>query len=206
MDIADYLAILRKNVVMIVGVTIVFVTIAIAVTWKIPVDYQSSCAVEVSRYQTQNQSDVSYFQYDNFYNTEVATTYANNLVGLATAPSIVAETYQRAGIAIPDVSLKDLGKTFTAKKKVDGSSVVDLTYSSKDSQKSEVMITTLSKILKEKIEDTNADDASAKFNVATSSTVVVANPKTYTLNAIIAGIFGLFLAVSYSFLRESLKK
>lgn len=206
MDIVDYLKILRKNLAVIVCVTIIFVVAAILITWERPVSYQSSCAIEVVGYQVQNQSDVNYFQYDNFYNTQVATTYANNLVGWVAAPSIIAETYKEAGLEMPAVSLKDLGKTFTAKKKADGSSVVDISYSSKNYDQSKAMISTLSNVLKEKIESANVDNASAKFSTVASTPVVVATPKSFGLNSAIAGIFGLFLAASYAFLRESIKR
>jgi len=206
MDIADYLAIIKRNLAVIISCVILFVAAALLVTWQRPVSYQSSVAVEVTRYQLQSQAEVSYFQYDNFYNTQVATTFANNLVGWAAAPSIVAQTYKDAGYELPNVGLRDLGKTFTAKKKTDGSSVVDINYTSQDSQKAQKMIITLSDVLKEKIEKSNSADASARFSVLTSDPVVIANPKTYALNSIIAGLFGLFIAVSFSFLRESLKK
>lgn len=206
MDIADYITIIRKNIALIISTTIIFVAISLGVTWQRPVSYQSSVAIEVTRYQVQSQRDVDYFQYDNFYNTQVATTFANNLVGWAAAASIVAQTYESAGYELPKASLRDLGKTFTAKKKTDGSSVVDISYSSKDSQKAEKMIVAISEVLKEKIENSNSADSSAKFSVLTSDPVVIASPKTYTLNSIIAGLFGLFISISLSFLRESLKR
>lgn len=191
---------------MIVAATILFAALALVVTWKRPVSYQSSSAIEVTRYPIMKQAEVNYFQYDNFYNTQVATTFANNLVGWSSAPSIVAQTYKEAGYEVPPVSIRDLGKTFTAKKKTDGSSVVDLSYTSKDAIMAQKMMVTLTEVLKEKIEDSNKTDASAKFSVNSSDPVIVANPKTYTLNAVIAALFGIFLSVSLAFIRESTKK
>ena len=205
MDIADYLAIVKKNAAMIVVVTILFAALALVITWKRPVSYQSSSAIEVTRYPIMKQAEVNYFQYDNFYNTQVATTFANNLVGWSSAPSIVAQTYKEAGYDVPPVSIRDLGKTFTAKKKTDGSSVVDLSYTSKDAVMAQKMMVTLTDVLKEKIEDSNKTDASAKFSVNSSDPVIVANPKTYTLNTVIAALFGIFLSVSLAFIRESTK-
>lgn len=206
MNLAEYINILKKNLIFIILLTLIFVGVTILVTWKKSTVFQSSSAIEITRYQTLKQSEVEYFQYDNFYNTQVATTFANNLVGWAGAPSIVAQTYKEAGYDVPSVSLRDLGKTFTAKKKSEGSSVVDITYSSKDQVKAEKMISSLTLILKEKIEDNNQTDSSAKFNVNLSNPVIIASPKMYALNSVIAGLFGLFIAIGYSFVKESLKK
>lgn len=206
MDITDYLSVLKKNLVMIILVVVLFVAITLIVTWQKPVSYQSSSAIEVTRYQVLQQSDVAYFQYDNFYNTQVATTFANNLVGLSSAPSIVSQTYKDAGYEIPPVSIRDLGKTFTAKKKADGSSVVDLSFTSNDYTMAKKMMVTLTNILKEKLENNNAIDSSARFSINIVEPVIVANPRMYALNAVIAGLFGLFVSVSFAFIKESAKK
>lgn len=206
MDIIDYLNIIKKNIILIVSVIIIVTGITLILTWGTPPTYQSSSAIEITRSPLQTQSNVEYFQYDNFYNTQVATTFANNVVGLIGAPSIVAETYQGAGYEIPPSNLRDLGKTFTAKKKTDLSSVVDVSYSSKDKAKAEAMIKTLSSIIKEKIESNNAKDTSAKFTVSVTDPVIISNPKMYTLNAIVAGIFGLFISIGYALILNSIKK
>lgn len=206
MDIIDYLNLVKKNIALILSSIVIFVAIALLLTWKTPVTYQSSSALEITRTPLQTQSNVEYFQYDNFYNTQVATTFANNAIGLIGAPSVVAETYQKAGYEIPPSNLRDLGKTFAAKKKTDGSSVVDVNYSSKDKTKAQTMIASLSSIIKEKIESNNAKDTSARFTVNVTNPVIIATPKMYTLNAIVAGIFGLFISISYALIANSIKK
>lgn len=198
MEINDYLRILRKSIWTILATVVIFVALALTLTWRVALTYQSSSAIEITRNPIQTQTNVEYFLYDNFYNTQVATTFANNVIGWIGAPSVVAQTYQQAGYDIPAVNLRDLGKTFTAKKKTEGSSVVDISYGSKDREKAQKMITTLTAIIKEKVESNNTKDSSAKFAVNISQPVIVPSPKAYALNAVVAGLFGLFLSISFS--------
>ena len=203
MEIGDYFKIIKKNLPAIFLIPIVFAVITLVVTWQSPFSYQSSSAIEITRYQTQKQDEVNYFLYDNYYNTQVATTFSDNVVGWVSTPSTVAETFREAGLALPRVSLRELGKTFTAKKKVDKASVVDLSYTSNNPEKAEKLMQTLTGVLKNKVEKYNSTDSSAKFVVTTANPVVIASPKLYTLNTIIAVFVGLFISLGYLFLKES---
>jgi len=116
MEFADYIRIVKKNLLMIVVVTVLFGLAAGIVTARQDTSYQASTSIEIARLQSVDQNKVGYFQYDDFYATQVATTFSDNVVGWLASPAMVAEIFQKAGYDLPSGNLKDLGKVFTAKK------------------------------------------------------------------------------------------
>ncbi len=206
MEISDYLTMIKKNVSVFVLMIILFggLTGYFTATKK-PV-YQTSIAVDITRHQSQKQTDVDYFQYDNYYNTQAAGAISNNIAGWFSSASVVSEIFVSAGYEKPEGSLKDISKIFTAKKKVADSSVIDISYSSDDATKAGVLIKKAGEIVKSKVAEYNKTDSSGSFDVFVSEPVVVEAPKMTALNSIVAAIVGLFLAFSYASIKESLKK
>ena len=206
MEFADYIRIVKKNLLMIVVVTVLFGLAAGIVTARQDTSYQASTSIEIARLQSVDQNKVGYFQYDDFYATQVATTFSDNVVGWLASPAMVAEIFQKAGYDLPSGNLKDLGKVFTAKKNVATSTVIVVNYFSTDYNKSEKLIATAAQVLKTKIEGYNSSASSAKFSVDVTTPVVIASPKPTALNTVIAAVVGLFISFGVAFLGESLKK
>lgn len=206
MEISDYLTMIKKNISVFVLMIILFggLTGYFTATQK-PV-YQTSIAVDITRHQSQKQTDVDYFQYDNYYNTQAAGAISNNIAGWFSSASVVSEIFVSAGYEKPEGSLKDISKIFTAKKKVADSSVIDISYSSDDATKAGVLIKKAGEIVRSKVAEYNKTDSSGSFDVFVSEPVVVETPKMTALNSIVAAIVGLFLAFSYASIKESLKK
>jgi capsular polysaccharide biosynthesis protein len=206
MEIADYISMIKKNVVVFIvmialfgGLTGYFTTISKPI-------YQTSIAIDIIRHQNQKQTDVDYFQYDNYYNTQAAGAISNNVAGWLSSASVVSEIFSSTGYERPIGNLRDIDKIFTAKKKVTDSSVIDISYSSDDSVKAEKLIRKVGEIVKAKVAEYNENDSSGTFEVFVSEPVVVETPKMTSLNVVIASIIGLFLAFSYASIKESLKK
>ncbi|MCX6809370.1 MAG: Wzz/FepE/Etk N-terminal domain-containing protein [Candidatus Berkelbacteria bacterium] len=206
MDIKDYINMLKKNAVFILIITAVFALIAAMFTSSKPFSYQASTAIEISRFQSQKQSDVAYFQFDNFYAAEVAAAVSDNMIGFLSTASTVEQIYQRAGYEVPTSDLKGLGKTFTVKKKISTSAVIDVSYADKDQAKAGALIKTAADVIKTKVEQYNKNDSSAFFVANSDSPVIVKAPKPIAINAIIAGFIGLVLSWGIASIREALKK
>ena len=206
MELGEYLQILRKYIWVIVITTIVFGLAAYLLTIRQKINFQSSTGIEISRVETAKQSSVPYYEYDNYYGTQVATTLSDNIVGWLSSPAMVAEIYQKAGYPLPPGNLRDLGKIFTAKKQAATSTVINISYSSTDKEQSEKLIAAAAEVLKKQIESENANSEGAVFRVSSANPVVIEAPKPIALNTAIAVIIGLFLSVGFSLLKESLKK
>jgi capsular polysaccharide biosynthesis protein len=206
MEITDYIAMIKKNIVVFVVFIVLFGGLTCYFTATAKPVYQTSVAIDIIRHQSQRQTDVNYFQYDNYYNTQAAGAVSNNVAGWLSSAAVVSEIFTSAGYERPVGSIKDIGKIFTAKKKVADSSVIDVSYSSEDSVKAEKLIRRLGEIVKTKVAEYNETDSSGTFEVFVSEPVVVESPKATALNSIIAAIIGLFLAFSYASIKESLIK
>jgi capsular polysaccharide biosynthesis protein len=206
MEIADYLAMIKKNIAVFIVMIVLFGGATAYFTATQKTVYQTSIAVDVTRHQSQKQSDVNYFQYDNYYNTQAAGAVSNNIAGWVSSASVVSDIFLASGYEQPTGTIREISKTFTAKKSVADSSVVDISYSSDDSAKAQALIKKVGETVKAKISSYNETDSSGKFEVFVSEPVVVETPKMVVLNTIIAAIIGLFLAFAYASIKESLKK
>lgn len=206
MEFSAFMQIFKKNIWIFLVVVIVFGVVAFAFTYQKPATYQATSAMEVARSQTQKQSQVPYYEYDNYYNVQVSAGLSDNLVGWLAAPSTVAQIYKNAGYDIPKAKLTDLSKVFTVKKKVASSSVLDVSYTSPDPDKAQNLIKAAMDDLKSKVEQYNKADDSAKFSVNVSDPVVIISPKPTAINTVIAIVIGLLVSVGIAFGKESLKK
>jgi len=206
MEFHDYYALLKKNLAVLVTTTLLFGVVAAIFTIKQKTTYQTSMTIDISRHQNQKQSDVNYFQYDNYYTSQVASALADNATSWLSSPSIVSSIFTKAGYEAPEGSLKDMAKIFTAKKKVASSSAIDLSYVSDDKQKSETLIKQAGETVSDRVSNYNKTDTSGKFETYLSDPIIVETPKSVTLNTIIAALIGLFLALSFAVVKESLKK
>lgn len=206
MDIKDYAEIIKKNLWIIISIVIVFMLATLVFTLRKAPDFQATATMEVIRTQNQNQSKVSYYQYDNYYSGLAANSLSDNMLGWIASPSTVADVFKKTNYPLPSGDLKSLAKIFTAKKHQAISSVVDVSYDSSDKTKAKILVQAATDILREKIDQYNSVDQSTDFNSIVNNPVVVEAPKTYTLNLLIAAFAGLLIGLSFAFVREALRK
>ena len=205
MEIRDYIRFLSKNYLMVILITILFAGIAYFVSATKAPTYQTSASLEVSRFEKKSQGDVGYFQYDNFYSYQTASAASDNLIGWVMSAATVAEIYEKAGYNVPDSSLKELAKTFTANKAIGTSAVISISYSSQDKQESTKMVETATDVLKDKIESYNNVSEQNVFSVQSRNPYTVIAPKMEGLNTIIAAFIGLLLSIGIASIREAIR-
>jgi len=206
MSFAEYLNVFKKNWILIVTSMIVLGLAAFILTNRQATTYQSSTALEINKQQDIKQAEVSYYQYDNYYNLQAAASFSDNIIGWMSAPSTVAEIFKNAGYDLPEGDLVSLGKVFTAKKNLSTSSVVNITYASTDPDKAEKLIKTAAQAMTGKVSNYNVTESGAKFSVIASDPVVVVVPKQTVINTIVAVVVGLLLSAGIAFAKDSLKK
>ncbi len=206
MEVSDYIKFLSKNYLIILIITAVFAAVAYIISSSSPNTYQSSASIEVTRFENVPQSEVPYFQYDNYYSYQAASAASDNLIGWIESASTVAEVYEKAGYKLPNASIKDLSKTFTATKTVGTSAVVSFHYSSKDKTQSEKMVSTATGVLKQKVESYNQTAGQNVFSVQYSEPVTVVSPKMEALNTIIAAFVGFLVAIGTVSIKEAIRK
>jgi capsular polysaccharide biosynthesis protein len=206
MDLKDYVAILRKNWIFLLVIIIVFGLVAYLFTWKKPITYTATNTIEVAK-ATQKQQSLPYYEYDNYYTNLSANSISDNMVGWLSSPATVTEIYQKANLELPKgINVSDLGKTFTAKKKVSTTAVVDISLSSSDSNQASELVSSATSVLKDKVEQYNQSSDTGDFHVIMSSPVVIQDTKSFGINIAIAAFAGLLIGLAVAFGRESLKK
>lgn len=205
MEIKDYYLILKRNVWLIIAITIVFGVVAYIFSAIQKPVYQSSIAMEIDRIPAQTQSEVNYYQYDNFYASAVSASLANNMIDWISSASTVTSVFEKAGYPLPTNDIKGLAKIFTVAKKQDTSSVVSIAYASQDQSQAEKVIAVADQVMQDKVADYNKNDSSAKFITRSDQPVVVAAPKQTVLNIIIAVFLGFVISLGVVSIREALK-
>jgi capsular polysaccharide biosynthesis protein len=207
MEVRDYIKFLSRNYVIVITTTLIFAIVTYAVTVMQPDTYQSSASLEAIRSEAKPQSEVPYFQYDNYYSYQAASAASDNLIGWIESASTVAQIYDKAGYQKPSANIKDLSKTFTATKTVGTSAVVSISYSSKDREQAEKMVSTATEVLKEKVEAYNksSDQSQNIFSAQYSEPVTVVAPKMEMLNVAIATFIGLLVAIGTVSIKEAVR-
>lgn len=205
MEIKDYYLILKRNLWLIILITLLFALIAYIFTVTSKPSYQSSVAVEVDRIPSQNQADAPYYQFDNYYSSVVAASLAGNLSEWLSSASTVTQIFEKAGYPLPTSDIKGLSKIFTMGKKGETSSVISATYSSDDREQAEKIILAASDTLKDKVDGYNKADSSAKFLIRADQPVVVEVPKQTILNLVVAAFLGFIISLGIVSIKEALR-
>lgn len=205
MEIKDYYLILKRNIWLIIIITLVFALVTYFMTLGGKNSYQSSVAIEVDRLASQPQSEVSYYQFENYYSQQVSTFLSSNISDWMTSASTVAKIFESAGYPIPSGDIKDIGKTFTVRKAQESSSVVDISYTSSNKDQAEKVISAASEVITNKVNDYSKSDPNGKYIVKSDSPVTVVTPKQTSINTIIATFLGLLISLGVISIREALK-
>ncbi len=205
MEIKDYYQILKKNLWLILSITAIFGLVAYLVTASAKPTYQSSVAIEIARQQSQPQTDVNYYQYENYYSQASSSYISSNVIDSLSSASTVAKIFETAGYSLPTGDVKELGKTFTIRKKPETSTVVDVSYSSKDRDQAEKIMLAASQVVQDKITSYDKTDLSGKFVARTDQPVVITVPKQTAINTIIAAFLGLIVSLGIVSIREAIK-
>lgn len=183
---------------------VALVVTAIIATWATPQSYEAGSTVTAIRGSNIDQKSVDYYLYDNYYSIQSGGFIADSIVSWLSSAPTVAAIYKEANIQLPESSLKGIDTIFTAKKESAGSNVVTFTTSDTDPDKAETLITSANKYIAQLVKDINKDqqDESAYFTVNFSDPVVVKTPKSYVINAAVAGLLGLMISLSIVFYKN----
>ena len=205
MEIKDYYLILKKNLWLIILITVLFAAFAYIATSVSKPIYQSSVAIEINRTPSQSQSEVEYFQFDNYYSQAVSNFISTTVADSLTSASTVARIFETADYPLPDVDVRSLGKTFTTKKKQETSAIIDISYESKDRTQAEKVISAAAIVAQDKINEYSKTDQAGKYTAKSDMPVTVTAPKQIVINTLIATFLGFLISLGVISIRESLK-
>jgi len=205
MELRDYLKIIGRSWGIIAGITIV-VMILVGI-WSVaqPLKYDASIAVAVNKPNVVPQRGASYFQYDKYYSIQASSLYADTLTAWLSSPSTAKAVFEKAGLPVPNVNLRKLGRIFKPRRLPPVSLIV--TYTDVDKDKAEKLVNASVAVLQDRADQQRKnDDPDQYFTLLTDSTVVAENKQDLALNLVIALVGGLILGLIAAFLREYLRK
>ena len=192
MELRDYLKIIGKY-------KIVFWTILIlcglsAMIWtKIqPTSYLASTTFTVNKSSALKQKDVNYYLYDNYYNVQSAGLFSQIVTTWFESPSLVTDVYNKAGITVPNVSQKNLSKTFKAVRTEPATINVSISGTNKDDLTK--LLNAAAVVLQEKTDDLNKSGENI-YDIAKFTPVVSNDSPNLALNTIIGLFAGLLLGI-----------
>ncbi len=205
MEIKDYYIVLKRSIWLVLLITAVFAVVSYLMTLSGKPTYQSSTAILIDRVPSLSQSEVSYYQYDNFYSQSVSASLSSSLIDYLSSASTAAKIFEASGYPLPNDDIRALSKIFTVSKKQESSSVINISYSSKDKTQAERIISSAARVLQDKVTEYGKNDSSAKFITVSDQPVVIGAPKQFTINVLIATFLGFVISLGLVSIREALK-
>ena len=147
--------------------------------------------------------DVNYYLYDNYYNVQSAGLFSQIVATWFESPALVSEIYQKAGIALPNISQNKLAKTFKTLRTEPATINVSISGANRDDL--EKLINAAGTVLQEKSDDLNQNSENI-YEIAKFTPIITNDNPNLTLNTIIGLVGGLFLALIIIFGAEYFKQ
>lgn len=196
MNVSQFFSRLREKWYVIVVWVAALVAVALIATWQLPQTYDAGSTITANRNTGIKQENVNYYLYDNYYTIQSGSFLADNVVSWLASPPIVATIYSNAGLDLPNDSIKALAKVFAAKKLSANSNVVTYTVTTGDADSARKLVVAANHYINELVDQVNSDqkDTTTYFSINYSDPVVIKSQKSYTLNALLAGVLGVLIA------------
>ncbi len=192
----QFFASAKKNWLRILFCVVLFVGIALFVTWRLPQTCDAGSTLTVSRSNTIKQENVDYYLYDNYYSIQSGAFLADNIAGWLASPPIVANIYQKASVNLPETNYNALSKQFLVKKLSQNSNVISFSLNWGNQDEAIKLVKAANEYITEMVEELNTDqkDVSAHYTVNASEPVVIAVKKGYIINSLIAAMLALIIS------------
>ena len=198
MELKEYLKIIKKDLKLIIIISIITAVSAFLFSAMEPAAYETSISLAINKNKTQNTDD---FKYDGYYALQTSEMLADTIVEWTKSPTIVDSVYQKAGVNQNFKNIKSYTKKFTAKKM--SSQHVEVKFKSDTKENAEKISSAIVEIISDKtktLEENSGEEIA--FSVSSENPVIVENKPDAFLNLFIGLISGLFLGIFVVFGRR----
>lgn len=203
MELRDYIKIIGKNFWIFAIIVILSVGFAFGFTKTRQTTYTSSTTFTVNKGSMLKQSQANYYLYDNYYNVQSAALYSQIVQLWFESPALVTEIYQKAGLAVPNVSQKDLGRTFKAARSEPA--IINVSVSGADKDQLQLLMNSAYTVLQAKTNELGSNDTSF-YQLAKFDPVVTKDQPSLLLNTAIGLLAGLILGALIALAIEYFKE
>jgi capsular polysaccharide biosynthesis protein len=198
MELKEYLKITRRNLKLIITISIITAVSAFVFSVAQPIKYETSLSLSVIKDKTQTTND---FKYDGYYALQTSEIIADSIEQWLKSPEVVNAIYQKSEVNQDFKNIKSYTKKFTAKKM--SSQYVEVKFKSNTIKEAEKISVATSEVINAKIEKLQeTSDQEISFLISSGDPVIVENRPDAFLNLIIGLISGLALGVFWVFGRR----
>ena len=198
MELKEYLKIIKKDLKLIIIISIITAMSAFLFSAMKPAVYETSISLAINKNKTQNTDD---FKYDGYYALQTSEMLADTIVEWTKSPTIVDSIYQKSGVNQNFKNIKSYTKKFTAKKM--SSQHVEVKFKSDTKENAEKISLAVVEIISAKtktLEENSGKEIA--FSVSSENPVIVENKPDAFLNLFIGLISGMIFGVFIVFLRR----
>ena len=194
MDLKEYIAIVRKNLKMFLGIIAVVVLATFAYFVFRPISYSTALMLNVAREGTQETAD---YKYDNFYRIQADDKFSETIVAWLASPAVESDIFSEAGIDTKKFTLSQLSKSFAAEKR--SSQSIAVSFATKSPDQAKKIATAISDVIEKNIQSLNSEkERNEWFKIVSHDPVIIRDsfdPKIVFLASLVLGIFLAFWLV-----------
>lgn len=204
MELRQYFKIIGKYKV-IFWVAVIVLTLGAFVFTKLqPKTYLASTALTVNKASALKQSQVNYYLYDNYYNVQSSSLFSQIVTSWYSSAAVVAEIYRKADLPVPNVSQKNLAKTFKAGRVEPAT--LNVSISGSDKEAITKLINASIEVMQAKTNELGRTDSENVYDLVVFPSIVNETTPNIWLNTIIGLIAGLFLGAILTLAVEYFRK
>ena len=204
MELREYFRIIGRYK-MVFWTTVVVLTLGAFIYTKVqPKTYLASTALTINKASSLKQSQVNYYLYDNYYNVQSSALFSEIVTSWYSSAAVVEEIYNKAGIPAPNISQKNLAKTFKAGRVEPATLNVSITGANKDDLTK--LINASIEVVQVKTNELGRSDTENVYDMITFPPIVNETTPNIWLNTIIGLVAGLFLGAILTLAIEYFRK
>ena len=189
MELKEYIKIIKKNKNLFFGTIIAVVAIALGYFFFLPVRYDASLTLNVTRTGSQETTD---YKYDDYYRLQADERFVDTIVEWIRSPRVVSDIYTEAGIDAGAFSMGKFSKNITAEKR--SSQIVAISFSATSIEAAQKISAGVTKIITKNTNELNVNQKeNTWFSVLSAAPVIVKYQPNYGLNFLASLCLGIFL-------------
>ncbi len=200
MELADYLAIVRRSLGRLVGIVVVATVLTAWLVGRAPERTEGSVTATVFQAVPVQTQATTPYQFDSFYTLQAVSLYADEVKAMLLDPAFVAGVFADAHVALPTRRLTDTARILTIKKQ--DPAAVQIQFDDATHETVLAVLTAVSTRLEAATAALQAKGAVANVRLSVAPVYVVNYHGSVLLASAIAFVASLFAGLALIFLIE----
>ena len=189
MELKEYINIIKKYKKLFLSAIIAIVALALGYFYFLPVRYDASLTLNITRTGSQETTD---YKYDDYYRLQADQAFGDTLVEWLKSPRLVSDIYTAANIDSKAFTLSQLTRGMTATRR--SPQLVTVSFSAATPDRAQKISTGIIKVIEENTAELNNDQKeSAWFEVVSTAPVIVKYQPNYKIILLASLLLGMFL-------------